>query len=109
MKGSGTKSRFSSSTIRLKKSYACGSISNSLSNESPSNGLEHESPISTSLIVIAYLRKRNLLDKVLDSQEEKGDEFVLSSNSKILHPNKPRHFAEQRKPESHDLEACFQV
>lgn len=54
--------------------------------------------------VIGHLKDRNLLDKTLEIQKSKGDDFVLRQLEKILHPEKLAPlFAEQVKPEEQDL------
>jgi hypothetical protein len=54
--------------------------------------------------VIEHLRERNLLDKTLELQKTKGDEFVLRQLEKVLHPEKLAPlFAEQAKPKQKDL------
>lgn len=55
-------------------------------------------------LVIAYLKKRNLLDRVLKMNREKGDKAVQQSLKAPLDPNKLAYFfAEQALPEQHDL------
>ena len=54
--------------------------------------------------VIEHLKDRNLLDKTLEIQKSKGDDFVLRQLEKILHPDKLAPiFAEQVKPKEQDL------
>jgi hypothetical protein len=54
--------------------------------------------------VIEHLRERNLLDKTLELQKTKGNEFVLRQLEKVLHPEKLAPlFAEQVKPKEKDL------
>ncbi len=54
--------------------------------------------------VIEHLKDRNLLDKTLEIQKSKGDDFVLRQLEKILHPEKIAPlFAKQVKPEEQDL------
>ena len=54
--------------------------------------------------VLDYLKSRNLLDKVIMMQREKGDAAVIKALSGPLDENKiASQFAEVAKPEQHDL------
>ena len=55
-------------------------------------------------LVIGHLRDRKLLDKMLEVQKTKGDDFVLRQMEKILHPEKLAPlFTEQVRPLEQDL------
>jgi hypothetical protein len=54
--------------------------------------------------VLDYLRSRNLLDKALQMQREKGDEALKKALAGPLHPEKLAPiFYDTAKPEQHDL------
>ncbi|MDA1349798.1 MAG: DUF1788 domain-containing protein [Chloroflexi bacterium] len=54
--------------------------------------------------VIEHLKDRNLLDRAIELQKTRGDEFLLRHLEKILHPNKLAPlFAERVQPEETDL------
>lgn len=54
--------------------------------------------------VLDYLKTRNLLDKALAMQREKGDEALKKALAGPLHENKlARAFAEDVQPQNHDL------
>lgn len=54
--------------------------------------------------VLDYLKSRNLLDKALKMQQEKGDEALKKALSGPLHENKlAAVFAEVAQPDHHDL------
>ena len=54
--------------------------------------------------VLEYLKSRNLLDKALKMQQEKGDEALKKALSGPLHENKlAAVFAEVPQPDHHDL------
>ena len=54
--------------------------------------------------VIGHLRDRKLLDKTLELQKTKGNEFVLRQLEKILHPQKLAPlFAKQVQPQANEL------
>ncbi len=54
--------------------------------------------------VLDYLKKRNLLDKALKMQREKGDDSIKNPLAGPLHENKLAPvFAELAKPHEHDL------
>jgi hypothetical protein len=54
--------------------------------------------------VIEYLQKRELLDKAIKMQQEKGDTYILNQLAAILHPNKIAPiFAKIAQPDQHDL------
>jgi hypothetical protein len=54
--------------------------------------------------VLDYLKSRNLLDRALQMQREKGDEALQKALAGPLHETKLKaRFAEVAKPEEHDL------
>ena len=54
--------------------------------------------------VINHLKERNLLEKALELEKQKGDTFLLKQLEKILHPGKIAPlFAKEAEPEDHDL------
>jgi Domain of unknown function (DUF1788) len=54
--------------------------------------------------VLDYLKRRNLLDKVITMQRERGDAAVIKALSGPLDENKiATQFAEEAEPEQHDL------
>jgi hypothetical protein len=54
--------------------------------------------------VLDYLRTRNLLDKAIQMQKDKGDEALQKALAGPLHENKlAPFFAEVAQPEQHDL------
>jgi hypothetical protein len=54
--------------------------------------------------VLEYLKSRNLLDKALKMQQEKGDEVLKKALAGPLHENKlAAVFADVAQPEQHDL------
>lgn len=54
--------------------------------------------------VVEHLRERRLLEKTLQTQRAKGDDFVLRQLEKILHPQKIAPlFVEKVRPSDHDL------
>jgi len=64
----------------------------------------HVAHINLFDFVIDHLKKRNLLDRTIELQKTKGDEFVLRQLEKILHPEKLAPlFAEQVQPEENNL------
>ena len=64
----------------------------------------HVAHINLFDFVIDHLKKRNLLDRTVELQKTKGDEFVLRQLEKILHPEKLAPlFAEQVQPEENNL------
>ena len=64
----------------------------------------HVAHINLFDFMIEHLKDRNLLDKILETQKSKGDDFVLRQLEKILHPDKLAPiFAEQVKPKEQDL------
>ena len=55
-------------------------------------------------LIIAYLKKRNLLDRVIKTQKEKGDAEVLGAMKGILSADKiAKVFVEEADPENQDL------
>jgi hypothetical protein len=55
-------------------------------------------------IVLDYLKSRNLLDKAMQMQREKGDEALKKALAGPLHESKlASHFAEVAQPGQHDL------
>jgi len=64
----------------------------------------HVAHINLFDFVIDHLKKRNLLERTIELQKTKGDEFVLRQLEKILHPEKLAPlFAEQVQPEENNL------
>ena len=54
--------------------------------------------------VMEYLKNRNLLDKAIQMQREKGDEALMKALSGPLHESKlAGFFAEVARPDQHDL------
>jgi Domain of unknown function (DUF1788) len=54
--------------------------------------------------VLEFLRQRKLLNKAIEMQQTKGDQFVLRQLAAILHPNKiALAFAAVAQPDQHDL------
>jgi hypothetical protein len=54
--------------------------------------------------VLDYLKQRNLLDKAIQMQREKGDEALKKALAGPLHESKiASHFAEVAQPKQHDL------
>ena len=54
--------------------------------------------------MLDYLKSRNLLDRALQMQREKGDEALQKALAGPLHETKLKaRFAEVAKPEEHDL------
>jgi len=76
-------------------------ITNRLKQRRPDIRIKH---INLFELLINYLKKRNLLDRALSLQKDKGDEALRKALSGPLHEEKiAKEFVDTAQPEKHDI------